>query len=179
MSLSDLASLGSFVSGIAVLISLIYLSLQIRQNTKHSRASIHQARIMRAWEFNMRLADKSTSLSQTWLAGERADQGMSEKQLLQYLCLCRAVFLAHEDSYRQHRVGLYEEPAYEGSTLVMKNRFSSPGMRAAWRVWRETFGSDYQTLMDDLVHSSKVTVPSHVALREAFAEEPPAMVGSH
>jgi hypothetical protein len=31
MSLSDLASLGSFVSGFAVLISLIYLALQVRQ----------------------------------------------------------------------------------------------------------------------------------------------------
>jgi hypothetical protein len=29
MSLSDLASLGSFVSGFAVLISLIYLALQV------------------------------------------------------------------------------------------------------------------------------------------------------
>lgn len=30
MSLTDLASLGSFVSAVAVLISLIYLSLQVK-----------------------------------------------------------------------------------------------------------------------------------------------------
>ena len=34
MSLSDLASLGSFVSGVAVLVSLIYLALQVRQPKK-------------------------------------------------------------------------------------------------------------------------------------------------
>ena len=45
MSLSDLASIGSFVSGIAVLASLIYLSLQVSQNTKHSRALIQQGRV--------------------------------------------------------------------------------------------------------------------------------------
>jgi hypothetical protein len=37
MSLADLASLGSFISGIAVLVSLVYLAQQIRQSTKHSR----------------------------------------------------------------------------------------------------------------------------------------------
>jgi len=44
MSLSDLAAIGSLISGVAVLISLIYLSQQIRQNTKHSRAIIQQGR---------------------------------------------------------------------------------------------------------------------------------------
>ena len=39
MSLSDLAALGSFVSGFAVLASLIYLALQTRQNVKHKRVS--------------------------------------------------------------------------------------------------------------------------------------------
>ena len=36
MTLSDLASIGSLISGIAVLISLIYLSLQVRQAEKIS-----------------------------------------------------------------------------------------------------------------------------------------------
>ena len=37
MSLTDLASLGSFVSGVTVLISLIYLALQVRQAEKNDR----------------------------------------------------------------------------------------------------------------------------------------------
>jgi hypothetical protein len=43
MTLSDLASVGSLVSGVAVLASLIYLSLQARHNT----ASFH--RKARSW----------------------------------------------------------------------------------------------------------------------------------
>ena len=45
MSLSDLASIGSLVSGIAVLVSLVYISQQTKQNSKHTRALIHQGRI--------------------------------------------------------------------------------------------------------------------------------------
>jgi hypothetical protein len=38
MTLSDLASIGSLVSGVAVLVSLVYLSSQVRQTEKNQRA---------------------------------------------------------------------------------------------------------------------------------------------
>ncbi len=39
MTLEQLANMGEFVSEIAVIASLIYLALQIRQNTKSVRSS--------------------------------------------------------------------------------------------------------------------------------------------
>ena len=47
MSLSDWASIGSLVSSIAVLISLIYLALQVRQAERNQQASIRQGRATR------------------------------------------------------------------------------------------------------------------------------------
>jgi len=47
MSLSDLASLGSFVSGLAVLISLIYLAIQVQQAEQNQKAQIQQGRAAR------------------------------------------------------------------------------------------------------------------------------------
>jgi hypothetical protein len=43
MSLSDLGDLGGFVSAVAVVISLLYLAVQIRQNTRSPRAGAHQS----------------------------------------------------------------------------------------------------------------------------------------
>ena len=39
MNINDLGSIGEFVSSIAVLISLIYLAVQIRSNSKETRLS--------------------------------------------------------------------------------------------------------------------------------------------
>jgi len=47
MTLSDLASLGSLISSVAVLVSLTYLAYQIRQSTKRTRALIQSARVDR------------------------------------------------------------------------------------------------------------------------------------
>ena len=43
MSLADLAAIGSFVSGIAVVISFVFLGFQMRQNTKAMKAAASQA----------------------------------------------------------------------------------------------------------------------------------------
>ena len=51
------SSLGSFISGIAVLASLVYLALQIRQNTKHSQALIQQGRAARIADTALRIAE--------------------------------------------------------------------------------------------------------------------------
>ena len=39
MNLTQLANLGEFIGGIAVLVTLVYLALQVRQNTSALRAS--------------------------------------------------------------------------------------------------------------------------------------------
>ena len=50
MTLSDLASIGSLVSGLAVLGSLFYLSLQNRQLDRNQRALMNQGVINRGVE---------------------------------------------------------------------------------------------------------------------------------
>ena len=44
MSLFDLASIGSLVSGVAVLVSLVYLSVQVKKAERNQQASIRAAR---------------------------------------------------------------------------------------------------------------------------------------
>ena len=44
MSITELGALGEFVGAIAVVATLIYLAIQVRQNTGMMRAQIYQAR---------------------------------------------------------------------------------------------------------------------------------------
>ena len=45
VTLNELGSLGEFISGIAVVVTLIYLAAQIRHNTRAVRSSMHHAMI--------------------------------------------------------------------------------------------------------------------------------------
>ena len=66
MKLSDLASIGSLISSAAVLISLVYLALQIRQAERNQRALIHQGRASRMIAKNIeRIGDHATNIAET------------------------------------------------------------------------------------------------------------------
>ena len=51
MTLSDLAAVGSFVSGIAVFLSFIFLALQLHQANRNQRSLMQQARTGRNVKF--------------------------------------------------------------------------------------------------------------------------------
>ena len=110
MSLSDLASLGSLVSGAAVLGSLIYLALQVRQADRNQQASIRQGRTTRA--VDLLLAQLEPGVANAWRRGLEAPDELTETELGQFLSLCRAQFHHVEDAFYQHEEGLLHDAAF-------------------------------------------------------------------
>jgi len=121
MSLSNLASLGSFVSGFAVLISLIYLALQVRQTERNQQISIRHSRVSRTVELHLALADPA--LADAWLHGSGSPQEITQTELSQFINLCRALFFHFEDSFYQREEGLLNDDAFE--TVVAGARLSA------------------------------------------------------
>lgn len=172
MSLSDLASLGSFVNGLAVLISLIYLSLQVRQTKRNQQIAIRHSRASRIVDLQLALAD--SGVADAWLHGSGSPQELTQTELSQFVNLCRALFFHFEDSFYQREEGLLNDDAFE--TVVAGARLSarSPGWRAAWRIARPNFGGRFLDFMDGVVAKSAVEPPLDLSLetwKVAFASE--------
>jgi hypothetical protein len=172
MSLSDLASVGSFVSGFAVLISLIYLALQVRQAKRNQQIAIRHSRVSRIVELHLALADPG--VAEAWLHGSGNPDELTQTELSQFTNLCRALFFHFEDSFYQREEGLLNDDAFE--TVVAGVRFSarSPGWRAAWRMARPNFGGRFLEFMDRAVAASATELPVDLSLqawKSAFASE--------
>jgi hypothetical protein len=172
MSLSDLASLGGFVNGLAVLVSLVYLALQVRQTKRNQQIEIRHSRVSRIVELHVALAD--SAVADAWLRGSGSPQEITQTELSQYINLCRALFFHFEDSFYQREEGLLNDNAFE--TVVAGVRYSarSPGWRAAWRIARPNFGGRFLDFMDGLVAASAVEAPVDLSLeawKAAFASE--------
>jgi hypothetical protein len=172
MSLSDLASLGSFINGFAVLISLIYLALQVRQTKRNQQIAIRHSRASRIVELQLTLADPG--VAEAWLHGSGSPQEITQTELSQFISLCRALFFHFEDSFYQREEGLLNDAAFE--TVVSGARLSarSPGWRAAWRIARPNFGGRFLAFMDGVVAGSAVEPPVDLSLaawKVAFASE--------
>ncbi|HEX3903966.1 MAG TPA: hypothetical protein VH853_14085 [Polyangia bacterium] len=172
MSLSDLASLGSFVSGFAVLISLVYLSLQVRQTKRNQQIAIRHSRASRIVELQLALADPG--VADAWLHGSGSPQEITQAELSQFINLCRALFFHFEDSFYQREEELLNDDAFE--TVVAGARLSarSPGWRAAWRISRPNFGGRFRDFMDGVVAGAAFEPPVDLSLeawKVAFASE--------
>ena len=74
MSLEDLGNIGEFIAAIAVVLSLIYLAVQIRQNTRSVRMASHYA-VMSEFRTNIRVLTQDPELASAYQAGlEHPDQ---------------------------------------------------------------------------------------------------------
>src|SRR5215468_7039668 len=162
MSLSDLASLGSFVNGLAVLISLIYLALQVRQTKRNQQIAIRHSRASRIVELHLALADPG--VAGAWLHGSGGPQEITQTELSQFTNLCRALFFHFEDSFYQREEGLLNDDAFETVVAGARLLARSLGVRAAWRIARPNFGGRFLDFMDGVFAGSTVEPPVDLSL---------------
>jgi hypothetical protein len=155
MTLSDLAALGSLVSGAAVVLTLVLLLLQIRQTNRNQRATVQQNRVTRSAEFILRGIDPS--IVPAWMQGAEGDPQIGPERHWQFITLMRTFFLGLEDTYFQHRLGLVDDGTLVGVRRLMCRHFAAPGVRAAWRQLRDVFDPGFALYCDEIVREGRIS----------------------
>jgi hypothetical protein len=84
MSLNDLANLGQVIGAIAVVISLIYVALQIRQNTNAVRSATAQA-VHEHFANWYQLVAADAELAQLAASGLRDYSSLSEQERVRFI----------------------------------------------------------------------------------------------
>ncbi len=163
MSLSDLASLGSFVSGIAVLVSLVFLyfqvrqvNQQVRQTEQNQRATIAQVRASRTVDIALRVTDPSVAAAvQKAMGGD----DLTATELRQFTAFVRAFLINNEDTFLQRHPGLLEDAGYRAWLTSMGASMSNPAFRVAWRMQRHIIGAEFTAFLDRLTAETPMRPP--------------------
>lgn len=148
MSFSDLATVGNFVSGIAVLISLIYLGVQIRQAAKNQRGTMHQMRAALSTDAMLRISE--SGLSNAFRAGLTGASDITEPQFWQYFYAANAVLRTTENAFSQYCEGLISEQHFDTAKASARVFLANRGFRALWRVTRKSREERFRGFMDQL-----------------------------
>jgi hypothetical protein len=156
MSLSDLALLGSFVSGMAVVVSFVFLALQIRQSNANQRSLMRQARTAQFIEIYMKLSEPY--LSDLMVRSEKSDAEMTPVEIQSYFRIWGAWFRQFENNYHQFKAGMLDAASWDVDVANLRYLLSSPGVRTAWRTERLIMGGGaYRQFVDDLMASTPST----------------------
>jgi len=157
MSLSDLASIGSLVSGMAVLISLIYLALQVRQADKNQRALLTQGANTRATEFvAICLQPDIADLFYKMRGGNTEFTG---RECIQIRMLLRIMITILEDIRIQFKAGLVDQSTLDAIVAGFRTTLAMPAMRAARKGSRTGHATEIGSLVDGLIESLPLSEP--------------------
>ena len=150
MGLSQLADLGELLGGVAVVASLVYLAVQIRQNTRTVRAStLHQNTDLWSSLF-LRLAEPD--LARAYVAGMAGEPDIRPLQYTQFFFVCRSMFLAFENQYYQMRHGVLDSEAYASYERSISTQFlACRGFRLWWEMNRSVFSPEFVDHLDAMI----------------------------
>lgn len=161
MSLSEIASIATAISGFAVTVSLIYLAIQTRQNVRHTTALIHQGTAARTTA--ILLGWMNADAAAAWIEGNGGTPTPELIRKQQFDCYCRTAMIAMEDYFSQHQLGLLSEEHYSRGIASFRARLKEPGLRAHWLRQRELLAKaapTYCAFVDSLCTGETTGTPS-------------------
>ena len=152
MSLEDLGNIGEFVAAAAVIVSLIYLAVQIRQNTKSVRASTYHSVNRAAHEMQMIVAGSET-LSRVMIKAAREPEALSLDERLRFNMTMRSSFAWYEDIYFQYQQSMVGRDYWEARQRSMLDQLREPGISSWWcrnsRLYTNAFVAEVSRLLQD------------------------------
>jgi hypothetical protein len=181
MTLSDLAALGSFVSGVAVLVSLVFLYFQLgqvraqmAQAEKNQRALMGQGAIDRTISLNTWISEHSA----LFLKSTTQPETLTDEEAFQLSTIVRNLVLNFHDYHLQHEMGLADRGIYENTVLSLQAFLAFPAYRASYRIRRLYYAPEVRQLIDAMIETlplqSRISPAERlrVALAELHAAEP-------
>ena len=96
MTLSELGNIGEFVGAVAVVVSLVYLAMQIRQNTQTVRASAYH-NITAQWANHLQSIADNAELSSLYFRGLADSRSLDAQESPRFFLLMASQFALLED----------------------------------------------------------------------------------
>jgi len=156
MTLSDLANIGQVIGSLAVVGSLIFVGLQVRENTKVNQASALRQNAEYWLNYMLALADPK--FSKIYAMGASGHTELDNQQFRQFYLLCHLSFMGCANQYYQYRRGVLDQGGYAGyETAIREHIATFPGNRAIWQLVRHTYSTDFATFMDKQISAG----PAH------------------
>ncbi|MGR8948207.1 MAG: hypothetical protein ACU84Q_09190 [Gammaproteobacteria bacterium] len=147
MTLQDLGNLGELIGAIAVVISLIYIAVQIRQNTWTVRASTEQAVFESAIDLD-RIILTDPEFSRIWYLGRSSPDALDKEKARRFRRLMSMFYRNFENVYFQHKKGLVDDGIFERWGTIVSHVSRQPGAERWWEFHNEVLTEEFRKFIE-------------------------------
>ena len=148
MDLDSLANIGEFVGGMGVILSLIYLAVQVRGNTRSQRNDI-EARALERLGSMQREMSSNPDLNKVHMRGLIDVKSLKPAERVQFTWWLTEFFSAMEFLYVQHEQGNVSEAIWQRWVETYKWWMTFPGVREWWKGKPTPFSSKFTAFTEN------------------------------
>jgi hypothetical protein len=151
MTLEDWANIGEIVGGVAVIVSLLYLAWQIRQNTKAVRATAVDSSINYSMSVRQAIFENK-EITHHLPPGMPATPMHSPRRTSSGSGSCATTCcLSHWNIFSQSRLADLTSETWSSQRHVVKRMLTTEGGRWFWDNYRQEFEASFQVEVDAIL----------------------------
>jgi hypothetical protein len=155
MDLPTLANLGEFISGLVVMVSLVYLAHQVRQNTLSLRTENYARILDRVSAIQSRIAS-DRDLNRIVTRGSQDPGALTPAERVRFTWAMYEMIGAAEFTYHQAQAGALPEDVWERWRSTIVWWLSFPGIRLWWAARPSPFSKGFEAFADEVILSHPV-----------------------
>jgi hypothetical protein len=150
LTLSDISALAEIIGGLAVIGSLIFVGLQIRDNSRAVRSATAQAVHDNYAGWYLALIGEPKALAVS-ARGFVDYDGLAPDEKAQFVCIFMA-FLSHsQNAFHQWKAGHLSDELWRGWEALMMNLVNTKGGAAFWRERSYVFGRAFEAHVGEIM----------------------------
>jgi hypothetical protein len=165
MNLQVMAQVADLVGAIAIFVSLVYLAIQMRQNTRSLRAENYAHALDRVAEMQARLST-NPELVRIFNAGLADPLALRRSERVQFTWSLYEMFGSFEFMYLQSREGALPDDVWKRWADTMSWWLQWPGVQQWWRSQPTPFSASFAAFAE-----SRIGAPVPDAERERLWTE--------
>ena len=146
MNWDAIGAIAELTAALGVIITLIYLAIQIRNSTTVDRANI-RANLTAGSHNVLAHAAENAEIFVKINTGEE----LTDAERLRVAMFHRMAFRSYENYTYQHNLGLLDDSEWKGFFFAIEAFFKEPYAREDWRALRQQYSPAFQKLVDPLV----------------------------
>ncbi len=147
MDIVELGAVGELVGGVAVIGTLVYLGLQVKQSTRTSRSAGYQAAVSSVSDWS-RNVGSDAELAVIMHDGSRDPSSLSREQRIQYVYLITSVVRNFENIHYQYENGSLDDSVWDSWEARIRGFFTAPGPQAFWKRQRMAYSASFRDFVE-------------------------------
>jgi len=148
MNWEAIGAVGEIVGALGVILSVLYLAIQIRKDARARVADTSHSIAARAGAVQQILSE-NRELAAAWRTALTGNlESLKDADRTQFEAFLSVITRSYEDAFYQFREGLIEERVWLAYARSIPDVVRAPGYMAWWQTRKHWFSDDFQAFVD-------------------------------